>query len=61
MGFRDDLPKYDLAGKTAIVTGAAQGIGYEVAGMLAAAGAQVVIADLNDEQSKKSAQEILST
>ncbi len=59
MGFKEDLPKYDLTGKTAIVTGAAQGIGFEVAGVLAAAGAQVVIADLNDEQSKKSAQALV--
>lgn len=55
MAFRDDLPKYDLTGKVAVVTGAAQGIGYEVAGTLAAAGAKVVIADLNDEASKAAA------
>ena len=37
-----------FAGRTAIVTGAAQGIGAAVAGQLAAEGATVVIADLNE-------------
>ncbi|HEX3247004.1 MAG TPA: glucose 1-dehydrogenase [Chloroflexota bacterium] len=38
---------FDLAGKTAIVTGGASGIGQAVALGLAASGADVVIADLN--------------
>ena len=37
----------DLSGKVAIVTGAAQGLGYEVAGRLAEAGAAVVVNDLD--------------
>lgn len=49
MNFLEQLPKYDLAGKVAIVTGAGKGIGFEVAGVLAAAGAKVVIADLKQE------------
>ncbi len=49
MGFNGKLPTYELSGKVAIVTGAGKGIGYEVAGVLAAAGAKVVIADLKQE------------
>jgi NAD(P)-dependent dehydrogenase (short-subunit alcohol dehydrogenase family) len=37
-----------LAGKTAIVTGGARGIGAHYAGALAAAGARVMIADIED-------------
>ena len=39
-----------LAGKVAIVTGAAQGIGLGIARALAQAGAAVVVADVNDER-----------
>lgn len=39
----------DLAGETAIVTGAAQGIGRATAERLAEAGANVVVADIQDE------------
>ena len=38
-----------LAGRTAIVTGAAQGIGAAIAARLAAEGATVVVADINAE------------
>ncbi|MBF6347566.1 3-oxoacyl-ACP reductase FabG [Nocardia flavorosea] len=38
-----------LAGKVAVVTGAAQGIGLEIARTFVHAGAKVVVADINDE------------
>jgi len=39
----------DLTGRTALVTGAAQGLGEGMAQALAAAGARVVVADLQDD------------
>lgn len=45
-------------GETHIVTGAGQGIGHAVAGMLAAHGAQVVLVDIDAGQLRESAQEI---
>jgi len=41
--------RFDFSGKVALVTGAASGIGEAVARMLAAGGAQVVVADFNGE------------
>jgi pyridoxal 4-dehydrogenase len=38
-----------FAGRTAIVTGAAHGIGAAIAGLLAARGATVVVADINEK------------
>ena len=48
----------DLKGKTAIVTGGAMGIGYGIAYRLAEAGANVVIADINEEIGNKAVQEL---
>ena len=39
-------------GKTAIVTGAAQGIGKAIAARLASEGARVVVADINEAGAK---------
>jgi NAD(P)-dependent dehydrogenase (short-subunit alcohol dehydrogenase family) len=47
-----------VAGKVAIVTGAAQGIGYGIAAMLAAEGARVVVGDIQSERGEAAAAEI---
>uniref|UniRef100_UPI002ABE2369 SDR family NAD(P)-dependent oxidoreductase n=1 Tax=Paraburkholderia sp. J63 TaxID=2805434 RepID=UPI002ABE2369 len=47
-----------LEGKTAVVTGAASGIGKEIALTLAAQGAAVAIADLNADGAQAVADEI---
>lgn len=48
----------DLDGKVAVVTGAASGIGRGIAQQLQAAGAQVVIADVEQEALDKAAEEM---
>ena len=47
-----------LQGKSAIVTGAASGIGKEIAAVYAREGAKVAIADLNEGAAKAAANEI---
>lgn len=49
---------FSLNGQTAIVTGAAQGIGEAIARRLAAAGAAVAVADLNWEEAQKVAKSL---
>jgi 2-deoxy-D-gluconate 3-dehydrogenase len=46
----------DLSGKTAIVTGGAVGIGFGIANRLAEAGANVVIADVNEKAATEAAE-----
>ena len=48
----------DISGSSALVTGAASGIGAAVARQLAAAGARVVVADVQDDKGQALAQEI---
>jgi 2-dehydro-3-deoxy-L-rhamnonate dehydrogenase (NAD+) len=48
----------ELDGQTAIVTGAATGIGKVIAKRLASAGARVVIADINDKAAAEAAERI---
>lgn len=47
-----------LRGRTAVVTGAAQGLGRAIANRLAEAGAQVLIGDLKIEQASRAAREL---
>ncbi len=54
------LEKFRLPGKTAIVTGAAQGIGLACAEALAEAGARVVLADRDAAAAKAAAAELTS-
>lgn len=49
---------FDLTGKTAIVTGGANGIGKATAVILAKHGANISIGDLNLEEAEKTASEI---
>lgn len=49
---------FDLTGKTAIVTGGANGIGKATAIMLAKAGANIVIGDFKKDDAEKTATEI---
>lgn len=46
---------FSLAGRRAVVTGGAQGLGKAIASRLAEAGASVLIADLNEELAKAAA------
>jgi NAD(P)-dependent dehydrogenase (short-subunit alcohol dehydrogenase family) len=43
------LDKFKLTGKTAVVTGAARGIGYAAVEALAEAGAKVILTDMNSD------------
>jgi len=45
--------RIDLGGRTAIVTGGAQGIGYDVVERLTASGARVAVWDMNGDELKK--------
>jgi sorbose reductase len=53
-----DLSLFDLTGRKALVTGAAVGIGRGCAVALAKAGADVAIADINQDAGEKTAAEI---
>ena len=53
--------KAHLSGKVVAVTGGAQGIGREIACLLASSGAKVAIGDLGGESAKKTASELEGT
>ncbi|KAG8747695.1 hypothetical protein FRC10_011822 [Ceratobasidium sp. 414] len=54
------LPQTDLHGKTAIVTGANSGIGYECARSLAGMGARVVLACRNENKGEEARRNIVA-
>jgi NAD(P)-dependent dehydrogenase (short-subunit alcohol dehydrogenase family) len=53
-----ELPRFDLAGEAALVTGASSGIGRHLAALLAAAGAKVALAARRVERLVEAAREI---
>ncbi|MBN6042284.1 SDR family NAD(P)-dependent oxidoreductase [Amycolatopsis sp. 195334CR] len=55
------MVSYDLTGRKALVTGAAQGLGAGMAQALAAAGAAVVIADIDEDLGRATADSIKQT
>ena len=55
------MPRYELDGQVAIVTGAGRGIGRATALRLAREGASVTVADINETNAKGVAEEIEST
>lgn len=52
------LQKYDLTGRTAVVTGAGQGIGFACAQALGEAGARVIVADMIAERTAAAAAQL---
>ncbi|MBS1155532.1 MAG: 3-oxoacyl-ACP reductase [Proteobacteria bacterium] len=49
---------FSLEGKTALITGAASGLGYAMAQCMISSGAKVIIADLDAEKAKSAAQSL---
>lgn len=57
-GFEEKMTIQTKYGRTAVVTGAAKGIGRETAARLAQCGVQVALADINEEKVQEAAEEI---
>jgi NAD(P)-dependent dehydrogenase (short-subunit alcohol dehydrogenase family) len=54
------LDKFKLDGKVAVVTGAAQGIGFATADALSEAGAHVVLTDMNGKKAEAACNQLLA-
>ena len=55
------LDAFSLKGRSAVITGAGQGLGRAFAQGFAEAGADIVVADFNDETGEKAARELAAT
>ena len=55
------MPRYDLNGKVALVTGGARGIGFATARALIDKGASVTVVDLDQSAAERAAQELHDT
>ena len=54
------IQMFDLSGKVAVITGAGNGLGYQIAEAMAEAGADVVCADIDIENNEVAAQRVQS-